>query len=191
MTVDAVDNAHVLLDFGKGVYAVVTTGFTIQKYRCPAVELYGSDGTIQMLGDDWAPRGYEIWQNEVGAWQLYEDTDTHWPWTDGLRHMVECIQTGTRPLITPEHGYHVLEIMLSAQAAGKDGQARTLQAHLRHPASTMLARGMPPTAFTIARERTDDRRHARCWRRRNMMSLPRMPWGSTWEGQRPREGSSI
>jgi predicted dehydrogenase len=133
MTVEAVDNAHVLLDFGEGVYAVVSTGFTIQKYRCPAVELYGSEGTIQMLGDDWAPRGYELWQNSVGAWQLYEDTDRHWPWTDGLRHFVECIQNGTRPLITPAHGYHVLEIMLSAQAAGKDGQARMIKSTFTPP----------------------------------------------------------
>ena len=122
--VEAEDNAHVLIDFGESVFAVVTTGFTIQKYRNPAIELYGSQGVIQMMGDDWAPDGFEMWQNEAGAWQIFEETAPRWPWTDGLRHLVECIQTGVSPLITPEHGYHVLEIMLAAQAAGRDGRAR-------------------------------------------------------------------
>src|SRR5581483_10059554 len=53
--VEADDTAHVLLDFGDSRFAVVTTGFIIQKYRSPPIEVYGSEGTVQMLGDDWAP----------------------------------------------------------------------------------------------------------------------------------------
>jgi predicted dehydrogenase len=126
MRVEAEDNAHVLLDFGNSVFAVVTTGFTIQQYRCPAIELYGSSGTLQMLGDDWDPNGYELWRNDAGAWQIFPERAPDWPWTDGLRHLVECIRTGSRPLITPEHGFHVLEIMLRAQEAGQDGRAREI-----------------------------------------------------------------
>jgi predicted dehydrogenase len=133
MRVEAVDNAHVLIDFGGGTYAVVTTGFTMQQYRCPAVEIYGSEGTIQMLGDDWAPRGYELWENSKGCWQLFNETAPAWPWTDGLRHLVECISDGTQPLIRPEHAYHVLEIMLKAEAAGRDGQARAIESTFTPP----------------------------------------------------------
>ncbi|MCK6626214.1 MAG: Gfo/Idh/MocA family oxidoreductase [Anaerolineae bacterium] len=133
MRVEAEDNAHVLLDFGESVFAVVTTGFTIQKYRCPAIELYGSAGTMQMMGDDWDPEGYELWQNEVGAWQIFEETDPAWPWTDGLRHLVECIQQKTPPLNTPEHAYHVLEIMLRAQESGRDGQAKLIESAFTPP----------------------------------------------------------
>lgn len=133
MRVEVEDNAHVLLDFGKSVFAVVTTGFTIQKYRCPAIELYGSTGTMQMMGDDWDPEGYELWQNEVGAWQIFEEADPAWPWTDGLRHLVECIQQQTPPLNTPEHAYHVLEIMLRAQESGRDGQAKLIESTFKPP----------------------------------------------------------
>ena len=59
MAVAADDNAHVLIDFGNACFAVVTTGFTIQKYRTPAIELYGLEGTMQMMGDDWAPERAE------------------------------------------------------------------------------------------------------------------------------------
>lgn len=124
--VEADDNSHTLIDFGSAVYAVATTGFTIQRYRTPGIEIYGSKGTIQLMGDDFRPRGYELWLNEVGSWQVFAETDPLWTWTDGLRHMVECIQTGKRPLVTPEHAYHVLEIMLRAQESGADGHQKTI-----------------------------------------------------------------
>ena len=127
MQIEAEDNAHVLMDFGNSVFAVVSTGFSMQQYRCPAIELYGTTGTLQMLGDDWDPEGYELWQNDVGAWQVFGETDPAWPWVDGLRHLVECIATGTKPIITPEHAYHVTEIMLKAQEAGRDGQAKMIE----------------------------------------------------------------
>jgi predicted dehydrogenase len=125
--VEADDNAHVLLDYGAARFAVVTTGFTMQKYRSPAIELYGDEGTIQLLGDDWAPEGWELWRNDEGAWRVHPESEPHWHWTDGLRHLVDCVETG-RPTVTrPEHAYHALEIMLAAQAAGRDGVARTVE----------------------------------------------------------------
>jgi predicted dehydrogenase len=125
--VEADDNAHVLLDFGEARFAVVTTGFTMQKYRSPAIEVYGDEGTIQLLGDDWAPEGWELWRNDEGAWQLHPESDPHWQWTEGLRHLVDCVESG-RPTVTrPEHAYHALEIMLAAQASGRDGVGRTIE----------------------------------------------------------------
>ncbi|HXF62666.1 MAG TPA: Gfo/Idh/MocA family oxidoreductase [Caldilineaceae bacterium] len=152
MRVEADDNAHVLIDFGDACYAVVTTGFTIQRYRTPAIEIYGSKGTIQMMGDDWDPEGYELWRNEVGAWQVFEETHPNWPWTDGLRHLVECIQTGQRPIITPEHAFHVLEIMIKAQAAGRDGQARPIE-------STFTPPNFAPAEEELAPHLIHDRSH--------------------------------
>jgi predicted dehydrogenase len=133
MRIETEDSAHVLMEHDGGVLSVVSTGFTYQNYRCPAIEVYGSEGTIQMLGDDWDPNGYELWQNSVGAWQLYAEEDPDWPWTDGLRHLVECIQSGTRAIITPEHGFHVLEIMLKAMEAGRDGRAREIESSFTPP----------------------------------------------------------
>jgi len=133
MQVETEDSAHVLIEFANSVIAVVTTGFTMQQYRCPAIEIYGSEGTIQMLGDDWDPDGYELWQNSVGAWQIFAETDPNWPWTDGLRHLVECIQSGTRPIIAPEHGFHALEIMIKAQESGRDGRARLIESTFTPP----------------------------------------------------------
>lgn len=124
--VEVEDNFQILLDFGNSCFASVTTGFSMQQYRGPAIELYGSTGTVQMMGDDWAPQGYELWSNDAGSWQIHGDADPRWPWTDGLRHLVGCIRDDTTPLITPEHAYHVLEVMLKAIESGRDGLAKTI-----------------------------------------------------------------
>ena len=131
--VQADDNAHVLIDFGDARFAAVTTGFTMQKYRSPAIELYGSEGTIQLLGDDWAPEGWELWRNDEASWRLYPETDPHWQWTDGLRHLVDCVEQG-RPTVTrPEHAYHALEIVLAAQAAARDGVTKEIESDFPDP----------------------------------------------------------
>ncbi|HMI52125.1 MAG TPA: Gfo/Idh/MocA family oxidoreductase [Candidatus Saccharimonadales bacterium] len=150
--VEVEDNAQILIDFGEAVFAVVTSGFTMQKYRSPALELYGTSGTIQMLGDDWAPEGYELWQNSVGAWQSYYETDPHWQWTAGLQHLVECIESGERPRVTPEHAYHVLEIMLAAKVCGRNGQAQEIKS------TFVRQKSQPAVAGAESHERLHDRR---------------------------------
>jgi predicted dehydrogenase len=127
VTVEADDNFQILLDFGDSCFAAITTGFTLQQYRGPSLELFGTEGTLSLLGDDWDPDGYELWQNSAGCWQTYKETQPDWPWTDGLRHLVDCIRGQCLPSVTPEHAYHVLEIMLQAQAAGRDGRTHEIQ----------------------------------------------------------------
>jgi predicted dehydrogenase len=74
-----------------------------------------------------------MWQNSVGAWLVYSETDPAWPWADGLNHLVDCIRERMQPLITPEHAYHVLEIMLKAQDAGRDGRAHAIESRFTLP----------------------------------------------------------
>ncbi len=143
VAVESEDNAHVLVDFGDSVFAVITTGFTMQRSRGPSIELYGTEGTLQMLGYDWGPEGYELWQNDAGAWQVYPNPDRKWPWTDGLRHLVECVQQDETPIVTPEHGYHVLEIMLKAKASAEDGVARPIESSFTPPQFDAEGKAVP------------------------------------------------
>jgi predicted dehydrogenase len=127
MQVEAEDNIQILLDFGNSVFASMTTGFTMQRMRSPAFEIYGSDGVVQMLGQFWAPAGYELWQNREECWRYFEESDPHWHWAVGIDHLVDCIQRGVKPVIQPEQALNVLEIMLKAKESGRDGQTKTLQ----------------------------------------------------------------
>jgi hypothetical protein len=72
---------------------------------------------------------------------VHAETDPAWPWTDGLRHLVECLETGEAPVTRPEHAYHALEIMLAAQAAGADGRAREITSGFPAPDLDRLALG--------------------------------------------------
>ena len=72
-------------------------------------------------------------QRQRRAWELHPESDPTWPWTDGLRHLVDCIETGQEPVTRPEHAYHALEIMLAAQAAGADGRAREIASDFPAP----------------------------------------------------------
>lgn len=150
MSVEVDDNVHVLLDFGESCFAAVTSGFVIQQYRSPALELYGTQGTLQMLGDDWDPDGYELWLNSAGCWQVFKESEPDWPWADGLRHAIHCIRRGELPIITPEHAYHVLEVMLAGQAAGRDGRAHAV-------ASTFARIEFPEPAGAEPAHRVHDR----------------------------------
>ncbi|MFD3402260.1 Gfo/Idh/MocA family protein [Kribbella sp. NPDC058693] len=116
------DNAHIVLDFGQARFASIATGFTMQQYRSPAIELYGATGVLQLLGDDWAPDGFEQWSNARGSWELVGERAPHWPWTDGLRHLVDSIESGTPTITRPEHAYHALEVMLAAKQSSTEGR---------------------------------------------------------------------
>lgn len=139
------DNYQVLLDFGEGRLAAVTTGFTMSDYRSPALELYGTGGVAQMLGDDWAPQGYEMSLADTAGWTVYGEADSAWPWTAGLRHLVDCITGGHDLLIRPEHAYHCLEIMAKAQTAAATGEAQAISSRIEplryDPDSIYVQRG--------------------------------------------------
>lgn len=154
--VEVEDTAQVLLDFGGACFGVVTTGFTLQKYRSPALEVYGTGGTIQLLGDDWDPDGYELWQNEAGCWQCFGETEPDWPWTDGLRHLVECLQDGAAPSPGPEVAVHVLDVLLQAQEASRTGRTLDIATTLPRPDWTALA---PPAAEAAHRQHDRTREH--------------------------------
>ena len=138
--VEVDDNAHVLLDFGNEVYGSVTTGFTIQKYgHAPAIELYGLNGTMNMFGDDWAPRGFEQWRNEADCWEVFDETAPNWPWADGMNHLVDSIVSDTPTITRPEHSYHVLEVMLAAQQSAREGRAIDITSDFPAPIYPALA----------------------------------------------------
>lgn len=153
--VEAEDNAQVLLDFGESAFGVVTSGFTMQQYRTPAIEIYGTTGTIQMLGDDWDPDGYELWKNEVGAWQLYKETAPDWSWTDGLGHLVDCVRNGKKPLMTLEHARHVLEVMLAAKRSAKEGRRIEVASRFELP---RIDGAHPQEAAHLMHDRTREHR---------------------------------
>jgi predicted dehydrogenase len=116
------DVSHVILRHESGELSSIVSSHAIQRYRRPALEIYGSSGTANLLGDDWDPRGFEIWRNEAGCWEEYEPVDGTWSWTDGLAEAVTALFEGRKPLTEITHDLHLLEIVEAAARSALEGR---------------------------------------------------------------------
>ena len=117
------DVSHVILRHRSGALTSIVASDAIQRYRRPGLEIYGTEGTANLLGDDWDPQGYVIWRNEAGRWEEYEAIESTWHWGDGLREAVMALWTGRPPLVDLGHDLHLLDVIEAARCAAKEGAA--------------------------------------------------------------------
>ncbi len=118
------DTVHLVVRHRSGALSSVMASHAVQAYRRPAVELYGTEGTANLLGDDWAPRGVEIWQNASDCWKVIETIDETWLWTDGLRELVTSLTERRPPLQQLEQDLHLLDVLDAASRSAR--QARPI-----------------------------------------------------------------
>ena len=114
------DVSQVILRHADGALSVVTSGQAVQRYRRPGLELYGTDGTANLLGDDWDPTGIEIWRNRDAAWTCIDPADATWLWADGLREAVVAITEGRAPLTDAHHDLHLLDVIDAARVSAAE-----------------------------------------------------------------------
>jgi predicted dehydrogenase len=116
------DVSHVILRHASGALSTIVSSHAIQHYRRPALEVYGDQGTANLLGDDWDPRGFEIWRNSAGCWEEYEPVEGTWLWTDGVIEVVKALSEKREPLAEITQDLHLLEVIEAAQCSAKDGR---------------------------------------------------------------------
>jgi predicted dehydrogenase len=117
------DVSHVIAEHEGGALSSIVSSQAIQRYRRPALELYGTDGTANLLGDDWDPHGYELWRIEAGSWEQVEPVDATWLWADGLRECVASIREGRAPLQELAQDLHLLDVIDAARRSARSGRA--------------------------------------------------------------------
>ena len=117
------DTWHVILRHAGGALSSVLASHATVRYRRPAIELYGTEGTANLLGDDWDPQGIELWREDAQTWTVREPDDATWVWTDGLREAVAALREDRAPLADPALDVHVLELVEAAGRAARDGVA--------------------------------------------------------------------
>lgn len=112
------DVSVVTLRHASGALSSLITSSVIQRYRRPAaLELYGTQGSANFLGEDWDPAGYELWRNEAGCWEVFDAVDPTWSWCDGLRELVEALAEARALRTSVEQDLHILEIADAARSA--------------------------------------------------------------------------
>jgi predicted dehydrogenase len=114
------DVSYIILRHESGALSSIVSSDAIQRYRRPGLELYGTEGTANLLGDDWDPRGFEIWRNQTGRWEEYEPIEGTWSWADGLREAVMVLREGRAPLAEVTHDLHVIDVVETARRAARE-----------------------------------------------------------------------
>jgi predicted dehydrogenase len=133
------DTWQLLLRHEAGALSSVLASHATVRYRRPALELYGTDGTANLLGDDWDPQGVEWWREDAGTWIVREPDDATWRWTDGLREAVTALRLGRAPLADPALDVHVLEIIRAAGSAAREGAPIAVSSRFAAPGFLRLA----------------------------------------------------
>lgn len=125
------DVSHIILRHESGALSNIVSSHAIQRYRRPALEIYGAEGAANLLGDDWDPRGYEIWRNSAGCWEEYEPVEGTWMWTDGLAEAVMALLEGRQPLAEITHDLHLIEVIEAAAASAREGRWMRITSRFR------------------------------------------------------------
>lgn len=124
------DNTVLLLDFGDGVLASVHGNFVGRASNSPQVELYGSDGTINLGGWTKMDNPVEVFTPDKGWVQVDPELKMKPSLVHtvvDLLHMADCVREKKKPLITGEHAAHVIEIIEKGYESARLGQAVQLE----------------------------------------------------------------
>jgi predicted dehydrogenase len=136
------DVVHVLIRHESGALSSLVASHAIHAYRRPAIELYGTRGTANVLGDDWDPRGLEIWREERGSWEILDPPDATWLWTDGLREISLAVAGNRRPLHEPAQDVHLIEVVEACERSAEAGTPVHVTSGF--PAIDLTMRGRKP-----------------------------------------------
>lgn len=141
ITVEAEDNAMVLMDHGNGILSHVQCGFN---YFDPyghsgkgqnnfTIMIWGTKGNMGLVGYDWAPFGVDLATADNETPQRYVPDPGDYVWQQGASVIAEAMVLGKEPLIAAEHALHVLEIIEAARESGKTGNRVQLVSTFKYP----------------------------------------------------------
>jgi predicted dehydrogenase len=137
----AEDNAIVLMEHANGVLSNVQCGFNYfdpyghegEGQDKPTISIWGTRGSLQLIGYDWAPFGVDeaTLENEKSV-RVATNTGTY-VWEQGASVISESLALGTEPLIAAEHALHVLEVIEAARASQETGKRIDLKSTFKYP----------------------------------------------------------
>lgn len=125
-----------ILKFRSGPIVTLTTSFEVRAHSLPHIELYGTEGSLQVPD----PNGFggtpKVWTREEPEWRPLPSSR---PFAEnsrgiGVAQMARAMSTGGGTIPSGELATHVLEIMECIEEAGRDGRQRELQSTLDRPA---------------------------------------------------------
>ena len=108
---------------GTRTIASVQANFCAVTTAGPECELFGERGT---LGFDLLDVAAPLRLSAGERWTQQEVPHERAGGPDhilGVRHLAECVLSGTRPLLGPDHAIHVLDVIEAARVSAREGRA--------------------------------------------------------------------
>lgn len=139
--VEAEDNAHILLDHGKGIISHVMCGFNYfdphgheaDNQTLHSIQIFGEKANMRMIGYDWETNGVIVDDSWDEAPKLLSTDKGSYVWQEGATVVSESIVQSTEPKINVEHALHVLEIIEAANKSQETGQRISLNSTFKYP----------------------------------------------------------
>ena len=154
--VEVPSTVQVLSSFAGGQHGTHLLSFDSALERAGVVEIHGSEGTL-VLPDPNMFSGRIAYVKPLGSisdadrdGQQWIEIEEQGPATGrgiGVLDMARAISEGRPHIATGELGYHVLDVMLSAQESVADGQTRTIESTVAPV--PLLPEGFDPFAATL------------------------------------------
>jgi predicted dehydrogenase len=128
------DVAHTLLIHRSGAISSIVASHAICAYERPGLELYGSIGTAYLRGDDWDPRGVDVWRESTGSWESFAPIEPTWLWTDGLIDLVRSLRASRLPQSDLAQDLHLIDVLAAAEISRHRRAPVTVRATWQAPA---------------------------------------------------------
>lgn len=120
------DNYLITLDWGDGCIGIIDTGFCQKASTVNMLEVYGTLGTVTILGELKIGEGDGVRlylddpEKKVRGWmdplpQMYPDKEFHQ--ADCIADLIEAIENDTATGLPPEHARHVIDILCTIPKA--------------------------------------------------------------------------
>lgn len=114
-TIQVEVDTHVngLMEFENGAIGNILTTFDVYDSKAPAIEIYGSEGTLQVPDPDWFGGEIKLYRPET---EEYSVIPAMFPYDGncrglGLADMAKAVQTGRDVRVSGGRALHVLEVM--------------------------------------------------------------------------------
>lgn len=129
------DQYLISITFANGKIGFVDTGFSQKKSKAPQLEIFGDAGTIAVTQPYMKNPIPDVYIDSAAVGMRGWVTPDRWenpPKTLKsqcccLADLIDCIEKGTEPALSPEHARHVLEIMCKIPRAIKTGATVELE----------------------------------------------------------------
>jgi predicted dehydrogenase len=135
------DNAMVLMEHAGGALSHVQCGFNFfnphghegKSEQRHTITVYGSKGSMGLVGYDWEPQGVDLATEQVPRFERHATDAADYVWQGGASLVCECLATGKEPLFTPEHALHVVEVITAARESQATGKRVPLTSTFKWP----------------------------------------------------------